>query len=150
MFKDKVLLISGGTGSFGNAVLKKLLPTDIGEIRIFSRDELKQEKMRKFYNNDKIKFHIGGTSSGGRLLVPFYDLCNYSLKTTDHSCWPYLPLFFAFLYWSATVEAKLHEIWRRISSQELNKIWRHQCNSSKLKDAMGLSTYCVSCRRERR
>jgi UDP-N-acetylglucosamine 4,6-dehydratase/5-epimerase len=59
MFKDKVLLISGGTGSFGNAVLKKLLHTDIREIRIFSRDELKQDMMRKFYNNEKIKFYIG-------------------------------------------------------------------------------------------
>ena len=59
MFKDKVLLITGGTGSFGNAVLKRFLDTDIGEIRIFSRDEKKQEDMRIKYKNDKIKFYIG-------------------------------------------------------------------------------------------
>jgi len=59
MFKNKILLISGGTGSFGNAVLRRFLTTDIKEIRIFSRDELKQDDMRKFYNNDKIKFYIG-------------------------------------------------------------------------------------------
>src|SRR6056297_531835 len=59
MFDQKKLLITGGTGSFGNAVLKKFLDTDIEEIRIFSRDEKKQNDMRKFYKNDKIKFHIG-------------------------------------------------------------------------------------------
>ena len=59
MFKNKVLLISGGTGSFGGAVLKRFLTTNIKEIRIFSRDELKQDDMRKFYNNDKLKFYIG-------------------------------------------------------------------------------------------
>ena len=59
MFKDKVLLITGGTGSFGNAVLKRFLDTDIKEIRIFSRDEKKQEDMRIKYKNDKIKFYIG-------------------------------------------------------------------------------------------
>ena len=59
MFKDKILLISGGTGSFGKAVLKRFLLTNIGEIRIFSRDELKQDDMRRFYNNDKLKFYIG-------------------------------------------------------------------------------------------
>ncbi|MCL2088758.1 MAG: polysaccharide biosynthesis protein [Oscillospiraceae bacterium] len=59
MFKDKTILISGGTGSFGNAVLKRFLDTDIGEIRVFSRDEKKQDDMRKIYRNDKIKFHIG-------------------------------------------------------------------------------------------
>jgi UDP-N-acetylglucosamine 4,6-dehydratase/5-epimerase len=59
MFKDKVLLIAGGTGSFGNAVLRRFLETDINEIRIFSRDELKQDDMRKFYSNPKIKFYIG-------------------------------------------------------------------------------------------
>lgn len=59
MFKDKILLITGGTGSFGNAVLKHFLHTDIGEIRIFSRDEKKQDDMRKIYKNDKIKFYIG-------------------------------------------------------------------------------------------
>lgn len=59
MFKDKVLLITGGTGSFGNAVLKRFLDTDIKEIRIFSRDEKKQDDMRRQYANDKIKFYIG-------------------------------------------------------------------------------------------
>jgi UDP-N-acetylglucosamine 4,6-dehydratase/5-epimerase len=59
MFKDKVLLITGGTGSFGNAVTKRFLDTDIKEIRIFSRDEKKQDDMRKLYRNDKLKFFIG-------------------------------------------------------------------------------------------
>jgi UDP-glucose 4-epimerase len=59
MFKDKILLITGGTGSFGNAVLRHFLDTNIKEIRIFSRDELKQEDMRKKYNNKKLKFYIG-------------------------------------------------------------------------------------------
>lgn len=59
MFKNKVLLITGGTGSFGNAVMKKFLDTDIKEIRIFSRDEKKQDDMRKLYKNDKLKFYIG-------------------------------------------------------------------------------------------
>ena len=59
MFNNKTLLITGGTGSFGNAVLNRFLETDIKEIRIFSRDEKKQDDMRKLYKNDKIKFHIG-------------------------------------------------------------------------------------------
>lgn len=59
MFKDKTLLITGGTGSFGNAVLDKFLHTDIQEIRIFSRDEKKQDDMRHKYKDDKIKFYIG-------------------------------------------------------------------------------------------
>ena len=59
MFKDKVLLITGGTGSFGNAVLKRFLNSDVKEIRVLSRDEKKQEDMRKIYNNDKLKFYIG-------------------------------------------------------------------------------------------
>ncbi|MDO9955777.1 nucleoside-diphosphate sugar epimerase/dehydratase [Glaesserella parasuis] len=57
--KNKVLLITGGTGSFGNAVLKHFLQTDIKEIRIFSRDEKKQDDMRKKYNSPKLKFYIG-------------------------------------------------------------------------------------------
>lgn len=61
MFEGKILLITGGTGSFGNAVLKRFLDTDIKEIRIFSRDEKKQDDMRKLYNNEKIKFFIGDT-----------------------------------------------------------------------------------------
>ncbi len=59
MFQNKILLITGGTGSFGNAVLDKFLDTDIKEIRVFSRDEKKQDDMRKIYKNDKIKFYIG-------------------------------------------------------------------------------------------
>ncbi|MCS1392373.1 polysaccharide biosynthesis protein [Lysinibacillus boronitolerans] len=59
MFTDKILLITGGTGSFGNAVLKRFLNTDIKEIRIFSRDEKKQDDMRKRYQHSKIKFYIG-------------------------------------------------------------------------------------------
>lgn len=59
MFKNKCLLITGGTGSFGNAVLNRFLDTDIEEIRIFSRDEKKQDDMRKRYANPKLKFYIG-------------------------------------------------------------------------------------------
>ncbi len=59
MFKGKKLLITGGTGSFGNAVLKRFLDSDIAEIRIFSRDEKKQDDMRKRYDNAKLKFYIG-------------------------------------------------------------------------------------------
>lgn len=59
MFSKKCLLITGGTGSFGNAVLRRFLQTDIGEIRIFSRDEKKQDDMRKKYSNPKLKFYIG-------------------------------------------------------------------------------------------
>ncbi|NDJ57186.1 UDP-N-acetylglucosamine 4,6-dehydratase/5-epimerase [Enterobacteriaceae bacterium 4M9] len=59
MFNNKVLLITGGTGSFGNAVLKRFLDTNIREIRIYSRDEKKQDDMRKKYNNPKLKFYIG-------------------------------------------------------------------------------------------
>jgi len=59
MFSGKTLLITGGTGSFGNAVLKRFLTTNIKEIRIFSRDEKKQDDMRKQYKDDKIKFYIG-------------------------------------------------------------------------------------------
>ena len=59
MFNKKKLLITGGTGSFGNAVLRRFLETDIAEIRIFSRDEKKQDDMRKHYANPKLKFYIG-------------------------------------------------------------------------------------------
>lgn len=75
MFKDKILLITGGTGSFGNAVLKRFLNTDIGEIRIFSRDEKKQEDMRLAYNNSKLKFHIGD--------VRFFDSIDFAMKGVD-------------------------------------------------------------------
>lgn len=59
MFKGKTILITGGTGSFGNAVMKRFLHTDIKEIRVFSRDEKKQDDLRKKYSNDKLKFYIG-------------------------------------------------------------------------------------------
>lgn len=59
MFNNKILLITGGTGSFGNAVLRSFLDSDIREIRIFSRDEKKQDDMRKAYNHPKLKFYIG-------------------------------------------------------------------------------------------
>jgi len=58
-FKDKILLITGGTGSFGNAVLRRFLNLDIKEIRIFSRDEKKQDDMRRKYANDRLKFYVG-------------------------------------------------------------------------------------------
>ncbi|HMJ46452.1 MAG TPA: polysaccharide biosynthesis protein, partial [Ferruginibacter sp.] len=58
-FKGSTLLITGGTGSFGNAVLDRFLETDIKEIRVFSRDEKKQDDMRHLYKNDKVKFYIG-------------------------------------------------------------------------------------------
>ena len=61
MFTDKTLLITGGTGSFGNAVIDRFLDTNIKEIRIFSRDEKKQDDMRQLYHNDKIKYYIGDT-----------------------------------------------------------------------------------------
>jgi UDP-N-acetylglucosamine 4,6-dehydratase/5-epimerase len=59
MFKDKTLLITGGTGSFGNAVMNRFLDTDLKEIRIFSRDEKKQDDMRKQYKSEKLKFYLG-------------------------------------------------------------------------------------------
>ncbi len=58
-FKNKVLLITGGTGSFGNAVLRKFIKSSLKEVRIFSRDEKKQDDMRKKFNNPKLKFHVG-------------------------------------------------------------------------------------------
>ena len=67
MFKNKTLLITGGTGSFGNAVLNKFLDSDIREIRIFSRDEKKQDDMRRKYQNDKIKYFIGDVRSENSL-----------------------------------------------------------------------------------
>ena len=59
MFKNKILLITGGTGSFGNAVLRRFLNLDIKEIRIFSRDEKKQDDMRRKYADERLKFYIG-------------------------------------------------------------------------------------------
>ena len=59
MFTDRVLLITGGTGSFGNAVLRRFLDSNLSEIRIFSRDEKKQDDMRKRFSHPKLKFYIG-------------------------------------------------------------------------------------------
>lgn len=67
MFKGKILLITGGTGSFGHAVMKRFLHTDLKEIRIFSRDEKKQDDMRKLYKNDKLKFYIGDVRDPGSI-----------------------------------------------------------------------------------
>jgi len=58
-FSNQCILITGGTGSFGNVVLLKLLETDVSEVRIFSRDEKKQDDLRREINNDKVKFYIG-------------------------------------------------------------------------------------------
>ena len=69
MFEDKILLITGGTGSFGNAVLGRFIDTSIKEIRIFSRDEKKQEDMRKKYNNPKLKFYIGDVRDYNSILT---------------------------------------------------------------------------------
>ncbi|MFY0518076.1 polysaccharide biosynthesis protein [Lysinibacillus sp. UGB7] len=74
MFKDKILLITGGTGSFGNAVLQRFLHTDIKEIRIFSRDEKKQEDMRILYQNNKIKFYIGDVRDIQSIYNAMYDV----------------------------------------------------------------------------
>ena len=69
MFLDKIILITGGTGSFGNAVLRKLLGTDLKEIRIFSRDEKKQDDMRKEYDHPKLSFYIGDVRDYQSLLT---------------------------------------------------------------------------------
>jgi len=76
MFKNKVLMITGGTGSFGHTVLKRFLSTDVREIRIFSRDEKKQEDMRITLNNDKLKFYIGD--------VRDYDSVCQAMKGVDY------------------------------------------------------------------
>lgn len=71
MFRDKTLIITGGTGTFGNAVLRRFLNTDIAEIRIFSRDEKKQHDMRLAYANSKLKFYIGDVRRPESLLDAF-------------------------------------------------------------------------------
>lgn len=76
MFDNKILMITGGTGSFGNAVLKRWLQTDIKEIRIFSRDEKKQEDMRLAFNNPKLKFYIGDVRN--------YDSVYDAMKNVDY------------------------------------------------------------------
>ncbi len=72
LFKNKTLLITGGTGSFGNAVLDRFLQTDIKEIRIFSRDEMKQDQMRHKYQSEKIKFFIGNVRDTTSLALAMY------------------------------------------------------------------------------
>jgi len=74
MFKDKKLLITGGTGSFGNAVLNRFLNTEITEIRIFSRDEKKQDDMRKEFKNDKLKFYLGDVRDINSVRNATYDV----------------------------------------------------------------------------
>src|SRR5450830_187931 len=76
MFTNKVLMITGGTGSFGNTVLRRFLSTDVREIRIFSRDEKKQEEMRIALNNDKLKFYIGDVRN--------YDSVFHAMKGVDY------------------------------------------------------------------
>jgi UDP-N-acetylglucosamine 4,6-dehydratase len=76
MFNNKVLMITGGTGSFGHTVLKRFLATDVREIRIFSRDEKKQEEMRIAHNNSKLKFYIGD--------VREYDGVSQAMKGVDY------------------------------------------------------------------
>ena len=76
MFIGKTLLITGGTGSFGNAVLERFLNTDIGEIRIFSRDEKKQDDMRRLYRDNRIKFYIGDVRDPGSIRNAMHDV-NY-------------------------------------------------------------------------
>lgn len=76
MFKDKTLMITGGTGSFGNAVLRRFLETDVREIRVFSRDEKKQEEKRIALANDKLKFYIGDVRN--------YDSVHQALKGVDY------------------------------------------------------------------
>src|SRR5690625_1832668 len=74
MFKDKTLLITGGTGSFGHAVMERFLNTDIKEIRIFSRDEKKQDDMRKKFNNEKLKFFLGDVRDIASVKNAMYDV----------------------------------------------------------------------------
>lgn len=76
MFKNKVLMITGGTGSFGNAVLKRFLTTEVAEIRIFSRDEKKQEDMRIAFNDSKLRFYIGD--------VRDYESVHQAMKGVDY------------------------------------------------------------------
>lgn len=74
MFNNKTLLITGGTGSFGNAVLERFLKTNIKEIRIFSRDEKKQDDLRRTYQNDKIKYYIGDVRDISSLNMAMHDV----------------------------------------------------------------------------
>lgn len=94
MFKDKVLMITGGTGSFGHAVLDRFLNTDIKEIRIFSRDEKKQDDMRKEYDNDKIKFYIGDVRDKASIKNAIYgvDYIFHAAALKQVPCCEFFPL----------------------------------------------------------
>ena len=93
-FKDKILLITGGTGSFGNAVLRRFLTTDIAEIRILSRDEKKQDDMRHTYQElypqyaEKIKFYIGDVRDYNSILNAFrgVDYVFHAAALNNQSC----------------------------------------------------------------
>jgi UDP-glucose 4-epimerase len=87
LFSQKSLLITGGTGSFGNAVLRRILNTEIKEIRIFSRDEKKQDDMRQLYNNPKIKYYIGDVRS--------FESINSAMKGVDYvfKAGPFMRIF---------------------------------------------------------
>jgi UDP-N-acetylglucosamine 4,6-dehydratase/5-epimerase len=76
LFKNKILMITGGTGSFGSAIVDKLLNSKLREIRIFSRDEKKQEDMRILYKNNKLKFYIGD--------VRIYECINEAMIGVDY------------------------------------------------------------------
>lgn len=104
VFKDKVLLITGGTGSFGNAVLRRFLDSDIKEIRIFSRDEKKQDDMRHRLQNSKVKFYIGNVRNKTSVDIAMrgvdYVFAAAALKqvpSCEFSLWRLLTLMFSVL-----------------------------------------------------
>ena len=94
MFENKVLMITGGTGSFGHAVLDRFLNTDIKEIRIFSRDEKKQDDMRKEYDNEKIKFYIGDVRDKSSIKNAIYgvDYIFHAAALKQVPCCEFFPL----------------------------------------------------------
>jgi UDP-glucose 4-epimerase len=96
MNTNKIFLITGGTGSFGNAVLDRLLKSDVREVRIFSRDEKKQDDMRKKFNNTKLKFYLGDVRDEGSLKTAMRGLIMYFMlqhlsKFLPVSFFPYKP-----------------------------------------------------------
>ena len=94
MFENKVLMITGGTGSFGHAVLDRFLNTEIKEIRIFSRDEKKQDDMRKEYDNEKIKFYIGDVRDKSSIKNAIYgvDYIFHAAALKQVPCCEFFPL----------------------------------------------------------
>ena len=86
MFKGKVLLITGGTGTFGNAVLSRFLQTEVKEIRIFSRDEKKQDDMQKAYNSRKLVFYIGDVRN--------YDSLRDAMSGADYRHYSNVTIFY--------------------------------------------------------